>query len=192
MILMRAKAGEEEQWGKFKNELVQFGEESGLFKNIEVKQYGNMSEPFALEVQTRSSTSNIMDVGYGVSQIFPILVNTLGTRRESKFLLQQPEVHLHPRGQAALSSLFARIIENRKHSFIIETHSDYMIDRARIEIRKGTIKPEDVSLIYMEPQGRQVQAHNIEFDKSGEFKEVPESYRDFFLEETDRLLGYED
>ena len=192
MTLMRMHLNEKEKWKKLKKELAQFGEESGLFENINVKRYGGMSEPFALQIRTRGSTSNIIDVGYGVSQILPILVNVLQAERSSKFLLQQPEVHLHPKGQAALSSLLVGIIENKKHSFIVETHSDYMIDRTRIEIRKGNIKPKDVSLIYMKPKKDHVETHNIEFDKNGEFKEVPESYRDFFLEETDRLLGYED
>ena len=81
------------------------------------------------------------------------------------FLLQQPEVHLHPRAQAELSSLLATLASEGNRAFVVETHSDYMIDRARIEIRKGTIRPEDVSLIYLEPKGRVVKVHNISFDK---------------------------
>ena len=66
-----------------------------------------------------------------------------------------------------------------------------MIDRARIEIRKGTISPEDVSLIYLEPKGRVVNVHNIGFDKMGNMVGAPTGYREFFLKETDRLLGFE-
>jgi predicted ATPase len=80
----------------------------------------------------------------------------------------------------------------RGRSFIVETHSDYMIDRARIEIRKGTINPEDVSLIYLEPKRRFVNVHNISFDKMGNMVGAPTHYREFFLKETDRLLGFED
>ena len=106
-------------------------------------------------------------------------------------LLQQPEIHLHPRVQAELSSLLATIASRGKRSFIVETHSDYMIDRARVEIRKGNIRPEDVSLIYLEPKGRVVKAHNIGFDKMGNMIGVPSYYRKFFTEETDRLMGFE-
>ena len=67
-----------------------------------------------------------------------------------------------------------------------------MIDRARIEIRKGTIRHEDVSLIYLEPNGRVVKVHNIRFDKMGNMEGVPPHYREFFLKETDRLMGFED
>ena len=77
-------------------------------------------------------------------------------------------------------------------TFIVETHSDYMIDRARVEIRKGTIHPEYVSLIYLEPKGRVVKVHNISFDKMANMEGVPPHYGEFFLKETNRLMGFED
>ena len=78
------------------------------------------------------------------------------------------------------------------HSFIVETHSDAMINRARIEILKGRVKPEDVSLIYLEPVGNKVNVHNIEFDAKANMEGVPEGYRNFFLKEHDKLLGFGD
>ena len=69
--------------------------------------------------------------------------------------MQQPEVHLHPRGQAELSSLLVDLVRQREHKFIVETHSDYMVNRARIEIMNKRIAPEDVSLIYLEPYWQQ-------------------------------------
>ena len=70
-----------------------------------------MSDPFQLQVKVRSGPrANLMDVGYGVSQILPILVDVMRPDTRSRtFLLQQPEVHLHPRGQAALASLFVTL-----------------------------------------------------------------------------------
>ena len=124
----------------------------------------------------RGPNASIIDVGYGISQILPILVQILdppssrGPVTEMPFfLLQQPEIHLHPKAQAELSSLLATLAGQGKRSFLVETHSDYMIDRARIEIRKGTIRPEEVSLIYLEPKGQTVKVHNISFDKTGRY-----------------------
>ena len=107
-------------------------------------------------------------------------------------LLQQPEIHLHPRAQAEFSSLLVKLANKGDQAFIVETHSDYMIDRARIEIRKGNIRPEDVSLIYFEPKGNIVKVHNISFDKMANMEGVPPHYRDFFLKESKRLMGFED
>ncbi len=200
MYLMRIEATQKENWEGLKQQLVEFGKSSGLFQNIKIKKLGrSLGAPFQLQFKVRGPTSNIIDVGYGVSQILPILVQILnpnisrGTPRLSSFsLLQQPEVHLHPRAQAEFSSLLARLANKGNSSFIIETHSDYMIDRARIEIRKGNIRPEDVSLIYFEPKGNIVKVHNISFDKMGNMEGVPPHYGEFFLKETDRLMGFED
>ncbi len=194
MRLMRIASTKKDEWEVLKQQLVEFGKASGLFENIEIQNLGgSLGAPFQLKVKVRGPNSNIIDVGYGVSQILPILVHILGPPqwRKTFFLLQQPEVHLHPTAQAQLSSLLASSA-NGDQSFIVETHSDYMIDRARIEIRKGTISPEDVSLIYLEPKGRVVNVHNISFDKMGNMVGAPTHYREFFLKETDRLLGFED
>lgn len=198
MRLMRAQATQIEEWEVLKKQLIEFGKHSGLFQNIEIKNLGrSMGTPFQLKVKVRGPNANIIDVGYGVSQILPILVHILDppiSRGDSDFtlLLQQPEVHLHPRAQAELSTLLAKVASQGQRSFIVETHSDYMIDRARVEIRKNNIRHEDVSLIYFEPQGRGVKVHNISFDKMGNMIGVPANYRKFFMEETDRLMGFED
>ena len=203
--LMRIKATNKEKWEDLKARLIEFGKSSGLFHNIDVRNFGgSMGNPFQLIVKVRGPNSNIIDVGYGVSQILPILVNIFDQPisrqriyqrgRIPFFLLQQPEVHLHPRAQAELSSLLATAAGRRQggQSFIVETHSDYMIDRARIEIMKGTIRPEDVSLIYLEPKRNVVNVHNIRFDKMGNMEGVPPHYGEFFLKETNRLMGFED
>ena len=203
MSLMRIEATQQKEWEGLKQRLIKFGKSSGLFQNIQIRKLGrSLGAPFQLKFKVRGPTSNIIDVGYGVSQILPILVHVLnsdvsmndprGYERIPFFLLQQPEVHLHPKAQAELSSLLATLAGKRNRSFIVETHSDYMIDRARIEIRKGTICPEDVSLIYFEPKGNIVKVHNIGFDEEANLTNVPPHYRDFFLKESKRLMGFED
>ena len=124
----------------------------GCFRISEVKRHGKqMSDPFQLQVKVRTGPhASIVDVGYGVSQSLPILVDVMtageadrggsrgrGTKGRS-FLLQQPEVHLHPRGQAELANLFIEAFKKRGHRFLIETHSDYVVDRVRISVRKGS------------------------------------------------------
>ena len=203
MLLMRIEATQKPAWDTLKARLVEFGKSSGLFQSIEIKSLGrSLGAPFQLKFKVRGPNANIIDVGYGVSQILPILVQVLnaetsrrtsrGLRETACFLLQQPEVHLHPKAQAELSSLLAKLANEGNRSFVVETHSDYMIDRARVEIRKGTIRPEDVSLIYFEPKGNIVKVHNISFDKMGNMEGVPPHYRDFFLKESKRLMGFED
>ena len=197
MQLMRIASTKKNEWEALKQALVEFGKSSGLFQNIEIKNLGGSGDPFQLKVKVRGPHASIIDVGYGVSQILPILVHilsppSLAQWQNTYFLLQQPEVHLHPTAQAQLSSLLASSASQGDQSFIVETHSDYMIDRARIEIRKGTISPQDVSLIYLEPKRRFVKVHNISFDERANMIGVPTHYRKFFMKEYRRLMGFED
>ncbi|MDE0297809.1 MAG: AAA family ATPase [Candidatus Poribacteria bacterium] len=199
MQLMERKATKKEDWEALKQQLIKFGHSSGLFQNIEIVNMKSRNTSFKLKIKARGPSTKISDVGYGVSQILPILVqildlpSSLGPITEMPFsLLQQPEIHLHPKAQAEISSLLATLAGQGKRSFIIETHSDYIIDRARIEIRKGTISPDDVSLIYLEPKARVVKVHNISFDEMANMIGVPKHYGAFFLKETDQLMGFEE
>ena len=207
MLMMRLDRTDKNHWNSLHDSLLQFGRESGLFADIKVKRHGKqMSDPFQLQVKVRSGPhANIMDVGYGVSQSLPILVDVLaaemsgrssGLRRRGgdgrAFLLQQPEVHLHPRGQAELASLLVESFKKRGNWFLIETHSDYIVDRVSISVRERILKPEDVSILYFEPKRNAVAIHNIGLDKHGNLQDAPAGYRDFFSKETDRLLGFAD
>ena len=193
MVMMRLSRSEKNKWQVLHDELVTFGSESGMFSDIKVKGHGRqMSDPFQLQVKVRSGAhANIMDVGYGVSQSLPILVDIMGAQHRT-FILQQPEVHLHPRGQAELASFFVESTRKRHNRFFIETHSDYIVDRVRINVRQGRLPAADVSILYFEPHGNSVRLHNISLDEYGNLSNVPNGYREFFGRETDRLLGFED
>ncbi len=192
MVLMNMFRADEKAWKDLKGRLVAFGSASGLFADIDVRRLGrSMGDPFQLQIKVKGPRANMIDVGYGVNQLLPILVRMFNAHQRMTFLMQQPEVHLHPRGQAELSSLLVDLVRHRRHSFIVETHSDYMVDRARIEIMKKKIAPEEVSLIYLEPVGNSVKVHNIAFDEQANLLDAPSSYREFFLRESDKLLGFD-
>ncbi|MCY4170339.1 MAG: DUF3696 domain-containing protein [Bacteroidetes bacterium] len=105
-------------------------------------------------------------------------------------LLEQPEVHLHPRVQAALGSLLCKV-SGQGRQLIVETHSEYLMDRVRMDVRDGTtnLKPEDVSILFFERNDRNVQIHSIRFDELGNVLDAPVNYRKFFMEETGDLCG---
>ena len=190
VLLVNMSKTDNESWQELKHRLVEFGKASGLFADISVRRLGkSIGDPFQLQIKVNGPKVNLIDVGYGINQILPILVRILNESRITTFLMQQPEVHLHPRGQAELSSLLVDLVKQREHKFIVETHSDYMVDRTRIEIMKKRISPEDVSLIYLEPAGNSVKVHNIGFDDQANLLGAPDGYREFFLRESDRLLG---
>jgi predicted ATPase len=191
MMLMNMFRADKNAWKELKEKLIEFGKSSGLFTDIHVRRLGkSMGDPFQLQIKVKGPKANMIDVGYGVNQLLPILVRMFNSSPRMTFLMQQPEVHLHPRGQAELSSLLAGLVRQREHKFIVETHSDYMVNRARIEIMNGRISPKDVSLIYLEPVGNRVTVHNIRFDEQANLLDAPNGYRDFFLNESDKLFGF--
>ncbi len=198
MFLASMYLQDKEQWATFKAALENFGQESGLFDEITVKPLGEREGgPFQVHIKKYGSKGrlkgpqrNLIDVGYGVSQALPIITELLRPDASPAFLLQQPEVHLHPSAQAALGSLFCRIAPQRQ--LIVETHSDHLLDRVRMDIRDGTtpLKPEDVSILFFDRGDLDVTIHSLRIDEEGNILNAPPNYRKFFLEETRRSLGF--
>ena len=201
MYLANLLTEDEKTWPDLKKRLEGFGNDAGLFDEITIKQIGKKgSEPFQVQVRKfegrrKGPLRNLIDVGYGVSQVLPVITELLlpNTRRRllpRMFLLQQPEVHLHPSAQAALGSLFCEIAGSGQQ-IVVETHSDYLIDRVRIEVRNGEIglRPEDVSILFFERDGLEVNIHSLTIDEDGNIDGQPENYRKFFMEEIQRSLG---
>jgi hypothetical protein len=162
-----------------------------ILNSIEVKRKGyKESDPFQIGVKTIGPTFNLVDVGYGVSQVLPIVVDVVQNPKDSTFLLQQPEVHLHPKAQAELGSFLAALAKEQNKRFIIETHSDYLIDRIRMDIRdKKYISPDDVIILYFEKVLGGVNIYELSIDEFGNIINAPPTYRQFFLEEERRMLG---
>ncbi|AMS29006.1 hypothetical protein AEM38_05200 [Hyphomonadaceae bacterium UKL13-1] len=184
----------EVRWSLVKSKLEEFGDLSGMFSSIQIQKYvSSISSPFQINITRNGRVSNLADVGYGVSQALPILLDLIDSTPGSGFLFQQPEVHLHPQAQAALASVFVQHIDQNPDAVIVaETHSDYLIDRIRLSLMEGKITPDKVSLLYFEPQGEATAIHQIGLDENGNIFNVPKGYRSFFLNEQKRLLGLED
>ena len=187
---------DKDQWNGLKASLEGFGIASGLFREIEVKQLGDMEGgPFQLEIRIGGNGKagrrrNLIDVGYGVSQVLPVLTEVI--RPDALMLLfQQPEVHLHPSAQAALGSLFCSAAAAGRQ-LIVETHSDYIIDRVLLDIRdkRTDLKPDDVSILYFERADHAVTIHSIRIDAEGNVLDAPEGYRKFFKDELQRVIDY--
>ncbi len=185
-----------EKWPILRGALEDFGQASGLFDEISIKLLGEAAgSPFQVQIRKfgrrlKGPKRNLIDVGYGVSQALPLLTELLRDDAPSMFLLQQPEVHLHPSAQAALGSLFCNIA-GPKRQLIVETHSDYILDRIRMDIRdkRTDLKPEDVSILFFEPGELDVTIHSLRLDQEGNVLDAPPGYGQFFMDETRRSIG---
>ena len=195
MYLANLYFREQAQWNDLKHALETFGKTSGLFDEISIGPLGKRdSEPFQVQVRKfggrlKGPRRNLIDMGYGVSQVLPVITELLRRDAPSMFLVQQPEVHLHPSAQAALGSLLCNVA-SRERQLVIETHSDHLLDRVRMDVRDGAgrLKPEDVSILYFERRDLDVRIHSLRLDEEGNVLGAPDGYRSFFLEETARSL----
>jgi hypothetical protein len=179
------------EWEEIRRPLERFAKASGLFDEVIVKRLGKSeSSPFQIHVKLGGPPRNLIDVGYGVSQVLPLLVDLLRDKRQRMYLFQQPEVHLHPRAQAELGTLLAGIAKSHSKQLLIETHSDYIIDRIRMDVRdkRAGLRAEDVIILYFERTKGGVTIYPIELDGRANLRNVPPSYRGFFLDEEKRFL----
>lgn len=197
MYLAHLLRTDRSEWGELKTSIVSFGSRAGLFDDIRVRQLGEHDgDPFQIQVQRpaadgrSSSFHNLVDVGYGVSQVLPIITELFRPGAAQMLLMQQPEVHLHPSAQAALGSLFCEAATGGRQ-LIVETHSDHLIDRVRMDVRDSATKlhADHVSLLFFERRDLDVRIHSLRFDEEGNVIGAPEGYRRFFMEETHRSVG---
>lgn len=179
----------------FMNEMKKFGDASGLFKSINIHRYGaGATAPFEVEIVLDEKALNINNVGYGVSQALPVVVEIIARTKGSWIAVQQPEVHLHPRAQAALGDLFFSLASLEGKHFFIETHSDFTIDRFRLSFRdkKYDNKP-DSQILFFERKNKRNTVRSLPIDRNGELPiDQPKSYRNFFIREELKILGISD
>ena len=187
--IIRKRLANKSQADSFRQFLEVVGRDSGLFQSISIKRYGSgPRDPFEVQVVLGATALGLENVGYGVSQALPVLVEMFVRPRRATFTIQQPEVHLHPKAQASFGDAVADLARADGKRFIIETHSDFAIDRFRLNVRKNG--PIPAQLLYFERTDKGSVATAIPISDSGDLSEdQPSGYREFFFNESLALLG---
>jgi hypothetical protein len=119
---------------------------------------------------------NLADVGFGVSQVLPIIAEIVTAPRNSLVLIEQPELHLHPETQGELASVMIRLAQRTSTSLLIESHSENILLRIRRAVATGDIDPRDVS-IFVTDQG-QVRQATVRRDGSVDMDAFPPDFFD--------------
>lgn len=105
-----------------------------------------------VNVTQNNLSLDITDVGFGISQVLPIIIQGFLSVKDSITIIEQPEIHLHPQMQAELGDLFIDITKKKEKKLIIETHSEYLLKRIRRRIAEGVIPSNMVSICLFHPK----------------------------------------
>ena len=145
-----------------------------------------------LLVLTRRSGLKVSpgDVGFGISQLLPIVVQTL-VGSDTTICIEQPEIHVHPRLQAEMADLFVEAVgDSRANQLIIETHSEHLMLRVQRHVERGRISPEDIAVLYVDTDEHGASTVlRLRLDSDGSF--IDEWPHGFFEERFDEVFGAE-
>jgi len=167
-------------------EMPQYGikdpaaEAGRVLKYLHEKISEKYDELVLMDLRTNTSVTH-RDVGIGVSQVLPVLVHAFADRNRV-VAIEQPEIHLHPALQAELGDVFIdSALGERRNTFVIETHSEHIILRILRRVRETTeakakgqpvgspVRPEDVTVIFVEPTAKGSIARHLPVTPDGDF-----------------------
>ncbi|MBF0213218.1 MAG: DUF3696 domain-containing protein [Magnetococcales bacterium] len=165
-----------------------------LIQNFKVSRLAEQRHEYEVKLQVRGADASVdlPDVGFGISQVLPVLVQCYYAPAGSIILMEQPEIHLHPRAQSALADVLIDVIQSRENGsdrniqLIIETHSEHFLRRLQRRIAEDVIPREHVSAYFANVDGASSVLTPLEIDKYGNIINWPEN---FFGDEMGDITG---
>lgn len=139
---------------------------------------------YVVKVKTKGTGSwvDLPDVGVGVSQVLPVLVQCFLAPENSIVIMEQPEIHLHPSAQALLADVMIDVIRSRENGrsrnvqLIIETHSEHFLRRLQRRIAEDAIKEDEVAAYFADAQKTPAKLNRLEVDSYGNIHNWPENF----------------
>jgi predicted ATPase len=141
--------------------------------------------------QVPSRAYRSTNVGFGLTYVLPVITALLSADPGSLVIIENPEAHLHPRGQVRMGELMA-LASSAGVQVITETHSDHVLNGIRLAVHSGRLAPNRVRLLYF---GREVDKSGIkarifqpEIDADGRIDDWPEGFFDEFERSLEQLF----
>jgi predicted ATPase len=175
----------------------QWLERFGLLKSFSARQIEGVAQMYEVRVRAHHSEvdTHLPDVGFGVSQVLPVIVQALYTAPGSTLLMEQPELHLHPRAEAFLADLFIETVQsrqagqNRNIQLIVETHSEHFVYRLQRLIAEEQILPADVALYFCRPGPNGSSIESLQLSDTGDIANWPDDFFGDEMEDTRQRLN---
>jgi len=137
---------------------------------------------------------NLADVGFGNSQALPVIIQSVLAEPDSLLIVEQPELHLHPRAQAELGDMFVEMVRQGAH-LLLETHSEHLLLRLRrwtteqttgksvLSNDKKFLKWGELVTYFIHRKDRVSSITRIGIDANGDLENIPEGFEDFFSDD---------
>jgi predicted ATPase len=154
----------------------------GVIDDFAVEEIASGTDLYELRVTVSGGTTrvSVTDVGFGVSQVLPVLVQVFYAPRQSTVILEQPEIHLHPAAQSELGDVLLAANRDNEVQLLVETHSEHLLRRLQRRIAEGEVSDEDVALYFVETHRGESQIYELIIDQYGNITNWP---ADFFGDE---------
>lgn len=155
-----------------------------LIEDFEVRRIAEGRTEYEVILRTKDAQTKVKltDVGFGISQVLPVVVECFYVKANSTVIFEQPEIHLHPSVQADLADLFIDATSIREHGsprniqFIIESHSEHFLRRLQRRIAEGKIAHEKVAMYFCESSNTGSTIRRLEIDPYGRISDWPKHF----------------
>lgn len=150
----------------------------GLIDGFRVDEIAPGSNRWQAIVRTHASGSDVMltDVGFGVSQVLPVITLLHYVPSGSTVILEQPEIHLHPLAQARLADVIIHVATHRKVQVILESHSEHLLLRLQRRIAEEKIQANDVALYFCDARDGVSHIQQLDLDIFGNILNWPDEF----------------
>lgn len=168
--------------------------EMGLIEEFKVNPISEQRQEYEVNVRAKGSQEwvDLPDVGFGISQVLPVLAQCFYAPPGSIIIMEQPEIHLHPSAQSALADVMIDVIQSRENGkerniqLVIETHSEHFLRRLQRRIAEDVIPQEKVSAYFANISKTPAKLEPLEIDNFGSIRNWPEN---FFGDEMGDITG---
>ena len=183
--ILSATEGKETRNLKPKARLIPFQEmighwlrAMGMIDSFRVEEIAEGSNIWKAHVRTRPGASEVQltDVGFGVSQVLPVITLLQYVPEGSTVVLEQPEIHLHPLAQAALADVIIQAATHRKVQVILESHSEHLLLRLQRRIAEQAVSANDVKLYFCDAPRGVSTLTPLELDLFGNIRNWPDKF----------------
>lgn len=183
-ILAATESGEKRNL-KYKSRLMPFQEmiahwlrDMGLIESFVVEEIKEGSNRWQARVRTRKGASEVLltDVGFGVSQVLPVVTLLHYVPEGATVILEQPEIHLHPLAQASLADVIVHAATHRKVQVLVESHSEHLLLRLQRRVAEEALSAGDVKLYFCDAPKGISKLTPLELDIFGNILNWPEKF----------------